>query len=481
MAFVLSLLMRRRTKIVCTLGPSVDSKEQIAALIDAGMNVARLNCSHGDWVAKARWVQWIRELSPDIAPIAILVDLQGPKFRIGEVGGGSTHLNTGETVTVGDDLSARIPVHQPEMVAALETGSRVLLGDGIVELKLGEKSGALFHATVMSSGIVKSRQGFTLMHKVFDTPAMTDKDREDVVEACKLDVEYIALSYVKHDEDMRLLRELVKQHAPDVRLCAKIETRQAILDLDAIIAASDIVMVARGDLGLQMDIEEVPTAQKKIIAKCNAAGKPVITATQMLESMVSSPRPTRAEAGDIANAILDGTDAVMLSGETANGQYPIESVKTMARISVEAESIFDYSGWLDRMESNVHRQAQSTEAIACAVGRLAEITKPRAILTTTSSGQTARLVSKYRPRVPILAATWDHKTYRQMAAIWGVEAIHIGLPSMTDEIVSKAMDGFRRFKRLKTGDRVIVTAGVPAGQPGHTNLILNEVVRAKKA
>ncbi len=471
--------MKRRTKIVCTLGPSVDSKEQIGELIAAGMNVARLNCSHGDWETKSKWIKWIRELSPDIAPIAILADLQGPKFRIGNVSGGSLHLDMGATITVGDELTAIIPVHQPEMVAVLEPGSRVLLGDGIVELKLGTKKGSLFQAKVMSSGIVKSRQGFTLMNKIFDTPAMTDKDRADVIEACKYDVEYIALSYVKHDEDMRELRNLVNQYRPDIRLCAKIETRQAIKDLDGILKESDIVMVARGDLGLQMDIEEVPIAQKRIIAKANEAGKPVITATQMLESMCSAPRPTRAEAADVANAILDGTDAVMLSGETASGIYPIEACKTMSRCAAEAESIFEHEAWLDHMESRASKNGHPTEAIAAAVARLAELTKPKAIITTTTSGQTARLVSKYRPRVPILAATWDHKTYRQLAAVWGVEAIHIGLPSMTDEIVSKAMEGFVAHKRLKEGDRVIITAGIPAGSPGHTNLILNEVVHAK--
>lgn len=469
--------MKRRTKIVCTLGPAVDSKEQIAALIDAGMNVARLNCSHGDWETKRKWVGWIRELSPDVAPISILVDLQGPKFRIGEISGGSINLVTGENVTVGDDNAATIPVHQPEMVAAIEPNSRVLLGDGIVELKLGQKQGTLFHARVVSGGVVKSRQGFTLMNRVFDTPAMTDKDREDVIEACRLDVEYIALSYVKHAGDLRELRSLISEHCPDIRTCAKIETRQALKNLGEIMDACDLIMVARGDLGLQMDIEEVPIAQKRIIAKCNEAGKPVITATQMLESMLTSPRPTRAEAGDIANAILDGTDAVMLSGETASGQYPIEAAKTMARVATEAESIFDHAGHMERLHSRLGKQGEPTEAIALAVAQMAASTHPKAILTTTTSGQTSRLVSKYRPDTPILCATWDHKTFRQMGVVWGVEAIHIGLPSMTDEIIANAFEGFIRHKRLKLGDRVIVTAGVPAGHPGHTNLIINEVVR----
>jgi pyruvate kinase len=467
--------MKRRTKMVCTLGPAVNSKEQIAELIEAGMNVARLNCSHGDWGTRKQWVEWIRELSPDISPVGILVDLQGPKFRIGEISGGSTTLHTGETVTVGDDPNATIPVHQKEMLGALEKGSRVLLGDGLVELKLVAEQGSLFQAKVLSTGLVKSRQGFTLVNKVFDTPAMTDKDREDVAEACKLDIDYIALSYVNGAEDMAELKQLVDRLDPDIKLCAKIETREAIKNLDEILKVADLAMVARGDLGLQIDIEEVPIMQKRIIAKCNAAGRPVITATQMLESMLSSPRPTRAEAGDIANAILDGTDAVMLSGETASGQYPILAAQTMAKIAVEAESIFDHDAWRTQLCSRM-RSESPTEAIAQSVAQLASVTHPRAILTTTTSGQTARLVSKYRPKPPILCATWDHKTFRQMSVVWGVNAIHIGMPSMTDEIISKAIEGFKAHKRLRPGDSVIVTAGVPAGVPGHTNLILNETV-----
>lgn len=469
--------MKRRTKMVCTLGPAVNSKEQIAALIDAGMNVARLNCSHGDWETKKQWIEWIRELSPDIAPVAILADLQGPKFRIGEIGGGSIQLEIGHQVTVGDSVSATIPVHQPEMCAALENGSRVLLGDGLVELKLGAKQGDLFAAKVLSAGVVKSRQGFTLVNKAFETPALTDKDREDVKISCEQDVDFIALSYVNEGKDMVELRELIKPLRPDIKLCAKIETREAIKNLNEILLESDLAMVARGDLGLQCDIEDVPIMQKRIIARCNEAGKPVITATQMLESMLVNPRPTRAEVADIANAILDGTDAVMLSGETASGQYPIESAATMAKIAAQAESIFEHEWWLEHLGARIAKKDIATEAIAHSVAQLAHTTKPRAILTTTTSGQTARLVSKYRPRAAILAATWDHKTFRQLAVVWGVESIHIGLPSMTDEIVGKSIEGFRKFKRLKAGDSVIVTAGVPAGHAGATNLVIMETVK----
>lgn len=469
--------MQKRTKMVCTLGPAVDSFDQIKALIAAGMNVARLNCSHGDWEAKRQWIKWIREASPDVSPIAILADLQGPKFRIGEISGGSVNLKMGEVVTLGPEPTANIPVYDQLMLSALAQGSRVLLGDGIVELKLTSQQGSLWLAKVQSSGVVKSKQGFTLFGKSFETPALSEKDKSDVIEACKADVDFIALSYVKDEGDILELKEMVAKLDKGVRICAKIETREAMKNLDAIIKVSDVLMVARGDMGLQMEIEDVPVAQKTIISKCNIAGKPVITATQMLESMISSPRPTRAEVADIANAILDGTDAVMLSGETASGQYPIESATVMAKVAANAEKIFEHEHWLEHLGSKVSRLSEPTEAIAHAVAQLAMTTKPKAILTTTTSGSTARLVSKYRPKPPILCATWDHKVFRQMAVVWGVEAIHIGLPSMTDEIVERSIAGFVKAKKLKSGDSVIITAGVPAGQPGHTNLILNEVVK----
>ncbi|MBX3118083.1 MAG: pyruvate kinase [Fimbriimonadaceae bacterium] len=467
--------MKRRTKIVCTLGPAVDTREKIKELIDAGMNVARLNCSHGDWESKAAAVAWIRELSPDLGPVAILADLQGPKFRIGELKGGVVDLKAGESVTVGEKDGVLIPIRQPEIVRVLATGDRILMGDGEIELRLGAKHEGYWDAKVVNGGPLKSKKGLTVVGRVFDTPALTDRDRQDVYEACRLGVDFIALSYVKTAADMRELRRLTDTYDKDIRLCAKIETKEALRNIEEILKTSDVIMVARGDLGLQMDLEQVPMAQKKIIRKCNEAGKPVITATQMLESMMTVARPTRAEASDVANAILDGTDAIMLSGETASGAYPIEAVKTMAKIACEAEDMLDHEALLNKPVKR--NELESTEAVAHSTARLASLIGAKAILTTTTSGQTTRLVSKFRPDMPILCATWDNKTQLQMAVVWGVEAIHIGLPSTTDEIVERAMDGFLRHKRLKVGDSVIVTAGVPAGAPGNTNLILHQFVK----
>lgn len=468
--------MRRRTKIVCTLGPAVDTKDKIHALIEAGMNVARLNCSHGDWEQKARWIEWIRELSPEFAPVAILADLQGPKFRIGDLGAAGLVLAPGQTVTVGE--AGQIPIQQPEILKAMGSGGRLLLGDGEIELRVTSGKAPQFNAKVVTGGALKSHKGVTLVGKVFDVPALTDKDREDLKEAIHRGCDYVALSYVKSASDLRDLRRACDRVEKGIGLCAKIETRDAIRELDEILDVIDLVMVARGDMGLQMDIEDVPLMQKRIIEHSTKRGVPVITATQMLESMISNPRPTRAETTDIFNAILDGTDAVMLSGETAAGQYPVECVRTMARIAESAEAVYDRwkieRDWRDRSQKN---GIPHTDAIAHAVSELARLVKPAAIVTTTTSGQTPRVVSKFRPRVPILCATWDKRTLHRMAVVWGVEAVLVDPPGSTEDTIANAVDAFVRKKRLKVGDPIIVTAGAPAGIPGNTNLILTETVK----
>jgi len=469
--------MRRRTKIVCTIGPAVDSKRAIARLIRSGMNVARLNCSHGDWETRRKWIDWIRELSPEVAPVGIMVDLQGPKFRIGAVAENSIELRPGQRISVGDSKTCDIPLHQPEILCELRTGDRILLGDGNVELRIRSENEGCFAATAVSGGTVRSKQGVTVVGKLFKTPALTSKDCEDLAQACEVDADFVALSYVNAAEDLAMLKEEIWSRGKSIRICAKIETKSAIRNLDAILQETDMAMVARGDLGLQMSLEDLPWAQKDIIRRCNQLGKPVITATQMLESMIESPRPTRAEVADIANAILDGTDAVMLSGETAAGKYPLECVRRMAGIAKKAEAMLDHDAILNRHSLRSGSKIASTHAIALAVARLAQATNPTAILTTSTSGQTPCLVSKYRPLTPILSASWRETTHRQMSIVWGVESIYIPIPRTTDEIVQNAMEGFVRLKRLRKGDRVIVTSGVPAGTPGSTNLILNEIVR----
>lgn len=459
--------MKRCTKIVCTIGPAVDSVEQIKALIAAGMNVARLNCSHGDWATREKWIGWIRKYSPKLAPIGILADLQGPKFRLGKIPEDRIEIHPQDTFLVGP--TAVIPIHQTEILNEMSVGNRLLLGDGDVELKIIAQEGENFQVRAISGGVIKTKQGVTLVGKVFRTPCITPKDVEDAREAVRLGVDFLALSYVHDPSDMLALRDLVGEGGAEIKLCAKIETRDAVRNIDDILKVADLVMVARGDMGLQMDLEEVPLAQKRIIRAAHKAGKPVITATQMLESMTVAPRPTRAEATDVANAILDGTDAVMLSGETASGAYPIAAVEYMSRIARKAETALDHDAWIRQFEGKIK---EDTVAVAFACAQLAALLEPDAILTTTTSGQTARLVSQFRPSATILSATWNEKTYRQLSVVWGIEALFTSAPSSTDDQIESAIDLFVQAKRLKLGDNVIVTAGVPAGTPGNTNLIM---------
>jgi len=461
--------VRRRTKIVATLGPAVASGEKVQALADAGMDVARINCSHGDWVQRRQQIAWVRESDQGSAPVAVLADLQGPKFRLGEIEGGVRSLEVGEIVTIGPEGS--LPLKPGPEWDAMKAPAKVLIGDGDVQLRLLDKSGDSRRAKVIAGGEVKTRQGLTVAGASFQVPALTEKDLVDAEEAVRYGVDFIALSYLRHGEDMQKLRALVSKLDPTIRLVAKIETKEALKNLDSIVAASDAVMVARGDLGLQLEIEQVPLAQKKIIRACNIAGKPVITATQMLESMVKSARPTRAEASDVANAILDGSDAVMLSGETATGAYPVETVQMMSKIAKEAESALKPR---EKLAQRLDKSArlEPTEAVALAAVTLATSLKVKAILAMTASGLTASLLAKYRPRVPILAATWSHRTQAQMGVTWGITAVTMPPTSDTDEAVRFLIDAFVQRKWLSRGDRVVVTSGYPPGEPGKTNLVL---------
>lgn len=467
--------MKRCTKIVCTLGPAVDSKEAIRDLIRAGMNVARINCSHGEWETRHRWISWVRELSPNLGPVAILADLQGPKFRIGPLPSGEFEVAAGEKLTLGQDSTHTLHVTDPVVWAGLAVGDRVLLGDGNVQLKIVGSAQDTFEARALTGGAIKSRQGLTVVGKSFEVPGITDKDRADLAEACRGGVDVIALSYVRHASDLRELRRLVDAYEPEVRLCAKIETRDAVRSIDDILQLSDVIMVARGDLGLQMDLTEVPPAQKRIIRKCNHAAKPVIVATQMLESMLENPRPTRAEASDVANAILDGADAVMLSAETATGKYAVEATKMMAAIAAKTEDLFDHDAWMG--QSPASSQSSVTEAVASSTVRMGALLKVDSFLTASTSGLTPRMISKYRPHAPIFCATWNPYTHRHLAMVWGVTALQVPLAPYVADVVNHAIDLLLKDKAVKVGDQMVTTAGYPPGSPGHTNLIMVTDVR----
>lgn len=453
------------------MGPAVASFEAVEALHNAGMNVARLNCSHGDWEGKRDFIKWIRELHDGVSPMAVLADLQGPKFRIGEVENGVVTVTKGQSITMGHGHGAMLPMKDDQIWAAMAKGDRILFGDGEVEVKLGSCQSGVFEAKVLTGGKIKTKQGVTLVGKSFDVPCISDKDMEDIKMAAHYGVDYIALSYVRRGDDMRRLRTIVAEYDPSIRLIAKIETKDALKDLDDVIDASDAVMVARGDLGLQMEMEDVPLAQKRIIRKAHLAGKPVITATQMLESMIVNGRPTRAEVSDIANAIIDGTDALMLSGETASGAYPTEAVATMVKVAEKTEPTVDSSSTWDDPSERPGKD-EVTESVALAAVTIANSLRVKAILTMSASGYTPRMVAKYRPRCPIFCASWNPKVQNQNALVWGVESLNMPPTTNTDEAVDFLIQSFKGRKLLKNGDRVVVTAGVPPGTPGNTNMVL---------
>lgn len=461
--------MHRKTKIVCTLGPAVDSLEKIRELTRAGMNVARFNCSHGDWPTRRKWADWVRQAAEEQdVHVGILLDLSGPKFRLGSMPAEGLHLVAGDTITVGEG-KGQLPIPQEEVIAKLQLGVPLLIADGDVSFKVSQRSEDGIELKCVSGGLIKSRQGLTVVGETFEVPAMTEKDIADLEEGGKLGVEFVALSYVKSAADIIELGERAEKIDPSIQIIAKIEMRSAVKEIDAILKESDGIMVARGDLGLQMAIEEVPLVQKKLISLCHAAGKPVITATQMMESMVQNPRPTRAEATDVANAILDGTDAIMLSGETASGSYPIEAVNYMHRLAekTEASSLF---AKMSAMQTSI-RTMQATESVAHAACDIAHSLNAKAIISFSTSGFTARMVAKFRPRIPILCASYRTRTARQVSLLWGVRPLLTAEFTDTEEMIARGFIAAIDKGILKPGDLVVITAGIPVGRPGTTNLV----------
>lgn len=460
--------MPRKTKIVCTLGPAVDSPDRIRQLIEAGMNVARLNCSHGDWEVRRRWVDWVRDIASSVnTHVAILVDLSGPKFRLGDVQG-DLEVNAGDLVEVGQG-PGKLPIFEKEVLAKMNPGATILVGDGEIAFRVKSKDDSKIVLQTVSGGTIMSRRGITVVGASFDVPAITKKDLDDARVAAKISAEYIAMSYVRSADDVQSLGEYVEKLDPTIQIVSKIETKRAVQDIVNIIKQSDAIMVARGDMGLQLPIEEVPLIQKRIIGLCRDAGKPVITATQMMESMIHNPRPTRAEASDVANAILDGTDAIMLSGETASGVYPIETVRAMSRLAEKTERSAEFSRLV---ESHGWRKAHdATEAVARAACKIANDLNAKAILSFSTSGFTARMVAKFRPKVPILCATYRSRTARQVSLLWGVRPVLTEEFRDTEEMIAKGFIAAIDGRILKAGDLVVITAGIPVGRPGTTNMV----------
>lgn len=466
-----------RTKIVCTIGPTSRDPEMLTKLIRAGMNVARLNFSHGTQEFHAENIRRIREAAAALGkPIAILGDLQGPKLRVGIMQEGGVLLATGETLILTTEhitgAPGRVPVQYEKLPEVVEAGDRILIDDGLLELVVTDVAGQEITTRVVTGGILNSNKGLNLPRAALSIPAITEKDREDLCFAIEQGIDWIALSFVRTAHEVwdlkRAIREL-SAFGHQTPVIAKIEKPEAIDNIDEIIAAVDGIMVARGDLGIEISPEAVPMLQKMIIQKCNAAGKPVITATQMLDSMIRNPRPTRAEASDVANAILDGSDAIMLSGETASGKYPLEAVETMARITVEVES---HS--LDqrvRLSQNRSTGRTFAEAVAHASVETALDLSARAIVTPTASGSTARIISRFRPPCPIVAVTPNPFTQRELVLFWGVYPLLSHRGATTDEVINDAVEAAQRAGYVGEGDVVVVTGGSVEGGGGTTNLM----------
>jgi pyruvate kinase len=481
----------RRTKIVATLGPAWSEPHQITALLDAGVNVVRINASHATSEIRAHWIGELQGIMKQRAESgAILVDLQGPRIRVGALPE-PLRLEAGQRVVFAPEADARageIPTTYDDLAADVHVGARILLDDGLLALEVMGVRDRRVEAVVHYGGELKSYKGMNLPGLEVSAPALTEKDLVDVRQAVALGVDYIALSFVRRREDMEELRRLVPRNT---KLIAKIEKDTALRNLCGILDASDAIMVARGDLGVELPFEEVPLMQKQIIREAGLHGKPVITATQMLESMIHAPRPTRAEASDVANAILDGTDAVMLSAETAVGRYPLEAVRAMDRIAREMEMQRQGRGvTLDaalgrRASEGVllpsHQPGQSgpvrtEDAIAVAVCAAAEMLSAPVILCFTSSGFTARKVATCRPGVPVFACTPEPETFRQLSLVWGVTSALIQHSTDYDAMLAVARRHILERGLARPGERLVVTAGVPFDMPGTTNLLKIEAV-----
>jgi pyruvate kinase len=469
-----------KTKIVCTIGPASSSPDVLQQLLRAGMNVARLNFSHGTQAEHGRVMADLRRSSKELdRPLAILQDLAGPKIRIGKLKSGPIQLESQCRFTLtGRDVPGdqnEVSVTYPNLAEEVQPGDTLLLADGSLELKVIETTQDDIKCCVIVGGTLSSHKGINLPTRSLKVPSLTEKDKADLAFGIQQRVDYVALSFVRSAADVLEARHFIQERGASVPIIAKIEKHEALDNIDEIIEVVDGIMVARGDLGVETPLETVPLVQKMVIKKSNRAGKPVITATQMLRSMVENPRPTRAEVSDVANAILDGTDAVMLSEETAAGKYPVQAVEMMAKIAEDAESGFPYDLWMTR----VHRKCLKTmpEAVGIAACNLADDIEADAIITCTQSGGTARLISKYRPQQLVLAATPVEDTYRRLALIWGVSPFLIEGVGNTDEMMDKVFSTALNAGLVQSGHKVVITAGVPVGISGTTNLIKAEVLK----
>lgn len=465
----------RRTKIVCTIGPASDSKEKVQALLQAGMDVARLNFSHGTHEEHGRRISVLKEEAAKFGKhLGILLDTKGPEIRTGMAPEKGIGLENGSEFTLDTDLSLgnqqRVGITYMNLWKKTSPGSHILIDDGQIDLEVTSVEKEIIKTVVRNGGILKSQKGVNVPGALIDLPAVTEKDIEDIRFGISLGIDFIAASFTRKASDVLDVRRVLEEAGADVHIIAKIESQEGLNNLDAILEVADGLMVARGDLGVEIPVEEVPISQKEMIRKANLLGKPVIVATQMLDSMIRQPRPTRAEASDVANAILDGTDAIMLSGETAAGLFPIQAVQMMDKIAKRTEK----TSLLN--QATRHPQLNVAEAISFASYTIAKDLDAAAILTPTHSGLTARMISKYRPAALLVAATPFAATARKLSLQWGVQPLLVAESSGTDQLLADAVTTSLNQGYVRTGDVVVITAGVPVGKVGSTNMIKVQII-----
>lgn len=473
--------MFRKTKIICTLGPSTDRPGVLEALIESGMNVARFNFSHGSHEEqRIRFIALKKARNAAKKPIAALLDTKGPEIRVKDFAEGKVQLKKGQTFTLTtreiDGDASMVSITYKNLVNDVKNGDMILLDDGLIGLCVKEVSETDIVCEVLNSGPVSNHKGVNVPNVSLSMPYISEKDRDDIKFGVKMGFDFIAASFTRSAEDILEIRKILEEeNCHSIRIIAKIENQQGVDNIDEILSVADGIMVARGDMGVEIPLEDVPAIQKKLIKKAICAGKISITATQMLDSMMSNPRPTRAEATDVANAIYDGTSAIMLSGETAAGKYPVETLQTMDRIALHTENDIDYVNRFNRI-STKNRQFNITEAISYATCSTAHDLSAAAIVTVTKSGTTAHMIAKNRPACPIIGCATHPHVYRQLNLVWGVIPIQTKEEQDTFELFEHSLDEAVEKNLLKDGDITVITAGVPLGMSGTTNLINVHVV-----
>ena len=464
----------RKTKIICTIGPASNNEETLRELMLAGMNVARFNFSHDSHeLQKAKYDRIVKVREELGLPVATLLDTKGPEIRLRDFEEGKVELEAGQifTLTTEEVLgnAQRAAITYKNLQNDVSAGSRILIDDGLIEMIVEEIEGSEIRCRVVNGGKISNRKGINVPGAYLSMPYISDTDRADIIFGAQTGFEFVAASFVRCKQDILDIQEILKEYNSDMKIIAKIESMQGIENLEEILSVSDGIMVARGDMGVEVPMEEVPIIQKKMIKLANAKGKIVITATQMLESMIKNPRPTRAEATDIANAIYDGTTAIMLSGETAAGQYPVEALKTMSRIAECAEQDIDYRSRLVKVAAS--EKESVTAAIAYATCSTAMDLNAAAIITVTMTGYTAESLSSYKPGCPIIGCTINNRVARQLNLLWGVTPLYLEKAETAEELFRSAVKRVEKEGYIKKGDRAVVTAGVPLSVAGNTNMI----------